>query len=144
MLVALVDPLHVGHEISHEWLRRQLKNVKKLRWASCAMTCLGYLRVLSNPAYPGGATPLSDAADTLRKLRANHTDHEYWSCELDMLEFGPETLGRIQGHKQLTDAYLVSLCAEQRGVLVTLDTKIEGSSWAKEFRGSILTISRSV
>src|SRR5713226_6496670 len=43
VLVALFDPAHVHHEAAHAWFGANRKN----RWATCALTENGFVRVLS-------------------------------------------------------------------------------------------------
>ncbi len=49
VLVALFDPMHVHHEAAHEWFALNRKD----RWATCPLTENAFVRVLSNPGYPG-------------------------------------------------------------------------------------------
>ena len=44
--------------------------------------------------------------------------YEFWP---DDLTYADAPLGRIQGHKQVTDAYLVALAAHHGGKLATFD-----------------------
>src|SRR5208283_2090850 len=64
VLIALFDPAHVHHEAAHRWFGVN----RKYRWATCPLTKNAFVRVLSNPAYPGQATTIEDALVRLRTL----------------------------------------------------------------------------
>ena len=49
VLIALLDAAHVHHRLATAWLARELK----FGWASCPITQLGCIRIMSQPAYPG-------------------------------------------------------------------------------------------
>jgi predicted nucleic acid-binding protein len=51
LLIALFDPAHVHHEAAHGWFARNGKDC----WATCPLTENAFVRILSNPAYPGWA-----------------------------------------------------------------------------------------
>ena len=50
--------------------------------------------------------------------------HEFWPDELDCVAADFPLNLRIGGHRQVTDAYLVSLARARSGCLVTLDRRI--------------------
>ncbi len=49
VLIALVDAAHVDHQTVHAWAAHGLGD----GWASCAITQNGFVRIISQPAYPG-------------------------------------------------------------------------------------------
>lgn len=55
----------------------------------------GFVRVVSQPAYPSGQRRLQEALDTLRRLkRAGRDSHEFWADEISLTDetvFGPST-----------------------------------------------------
>jgi len=57
VLIALFDPAHVHHEAAHTWFEVN----RKYRWATCPLTENAFIRVLSNPSYPGQSTTIEDA-----------------------------------------------------------------------------------
>ena len=57
------------------------------------------------------------AVAILRQVRMR-SGFEFWP---DSLSYADASLGHVRGHRQVTDAYLVSLAAERGGVLVTMD-----------------------
>ncbi|HWJ56793.1 MAG TPA: hypothetical protein VNR90_11235, partial [Vicinamibacterales bacterium] len=52
LLVALFDPDHVHHDISHDWFAEQ----RGVGWATCPLTENGLVRVLSSPRASTGLT----------------------------------------------------------------------------------------
>ena len=57
------------------------------------------------------------AVAILRQVRMR-SGFEFWP---DSLSYADASLGHVRGHRQVTDAYLVSLAAERGGVLATMD-----------------------
>lgn len=81
------------------------------------------MRLLSNPAFsPDALTP----ADAIALLRSNlaHPTHQFWPDDLGLLDAMASCEGRITGHQQITDAYLLGLALHRKGKLVTLDSSI--------------------
>lgn len=118
VLLALLDQDHVHHSRARRWLEEH----RDAGWASCAITQNGFLRIVSRPAYPNSITPSS--AVTLLRAATQTAHHEFWPCGISLLD---ETLvagRRINGHRQITDVYLLALAARTQGRLVTFDRSI--------------------
>ena len=118
MLLALLDAAHVHHERAKNWLMSQADP----SWASCPLTQNGFVRILSQPSYPGHLSVHSAA-----KLLAEATvsvHHEFWPDDLSLLDEAAFETTRIHGPGQLTDAYLLGLAAYRGGRLVALDRSI--------------------
>jgi uncharacterized protein len=115
VLLALLDADHSGHQVAQAWLASEAVR----GWASCAITQNGFVRVISQPAYP---SPVPPAAAIRRLAQATASPlHEFWPCDLEIMDeriFDPE---RIHGPGQLTDAYLLALAASRGGRFVTFD-----------------------
>lgn len=119
VLVALFDPLHINHEDAHLWFASHGRR----RWATCAITINGCIRVLSNPDYPSlTATPLQ-VVQRLRMLCARQ-NHEFWPEGISLLDEARLHWERITGHRQLTDVYLLSLAVARDAQLVTFDRSV--------------------
>lgn len=120
ILTALLWPAHEHHDAAHRWFEGR----RKARWATCAITQLGLIRLISNPAFSRDALSPTDA---LRLLFSNvaHENHEFWVEDLSVTEALADVPRALQGHKQLTDAYLLALASHHRGVLATFDRGIE-------------------
>jgi uncharacterized protein len=118
VLIALLDSDHVDHERARGWVDAEIVH----GWASCAITQNGFVRIISQPRYPGPVPP----AQAIRRLaRAAATEHhEYWSCSVSLLDDELIDYSRLHGHRQVTDAYLLALATANGGRFATLDQSI--------------------
>ena len=117
VLLALLDRDHIQHQPARSWVENEIRH----GWASCAITQNGFMRVRSQPGYPGAVSPrdavrrLADAAKTER--------HEYWRCDLSLLDASVFDHARIHGPRQFTDVYLLALAVHNGGRFVTFDRR---------------------
>ena len=122
-LVALFDPRHVNHAGAHHWFGTSCSS----DWATCSITEAGFIRVLSNPAYPTvSATP----DEVLRRLARFCTSggHSFWPDAVSLRDsLGDEAMRRLQGHNQVTDFHLAALASHHGGCLVTFDGRLQRS-----------------
>lgn len=116
VLIALFDEDHVHHSIARDWLIANASD----GWASCPITENGFVRVLSQPAYPGAINPAA-AMELLDGARISPT-HAFWPDDVSVLDVVTRT--RIHSPRQLTDLYLLALAAHHGGRFVTLDGRI--------------------
>lgn len=116
VLTALLWPAHEHHDAAHRWFGRR----SKAGWATCALTQLGFVRIVSNPAFSRDALSPTNAVALLAQNVA-HPAHEFWSDDLQV----PAAVGvlkrTLEGHRQVTDAYLLALASHRQGVLATFD-----------------------
>jgi toxin-antitoxin system PIN domain toxin len=120
VLVALSWPRHSGHVAALGWFTRHGRQ----GWASCPMTQAGLVRVLSSPSFSADAyTP----AAAVRMLQANleHPEHHFWPDDLGLLDALAQVHTPLQGHKQITDAYLLGLALHRQGRFVTADRSVK-------------------
>lgn len=115
MLLALLDADHVEHASAWEWLDADIAS----GWASCAITENGFVRVITQPRYPS-PVPTAQALDLLAGAREGG-DHEFWSCDVSLLDRGVVDASRLLGPRQVTDAYLLALAVSRGGRFVTFD-----------------------
>ena len=119
VLLAIAWPNHQFHTSAIAALASQG------RWATCALTQLGFIRLSSNPAAIATAKSPTEAADLLARLVADSL-HIY----LDTLPAPAsadwrDAFEQLLGHKQVTDAYLLRLAAANNAVLATFDRRLE-------------------
>lgn len=116
LLTALVWPAHEHHEAAHRWFAAR----GNASWATCPLTQLGFVRIVSNPAFSRDAL---SPVEALSLLAANlvHRGHEFWSDALPVPAALEPVEAALQGHNQLTDGYLLGLAYRQKGVLATFD-----------------------
>jgi toxin-antitoxin system PIN domain toxin len=115
VLLALLDSDHVDHEPASRWLDREITS----GWASCAITQNGFVRVISQPKYPSPVSPAL-AVELLAHACAT-VHHEFWPCEVSLLDPGVVDAERVHGPRQVTDAYLLALAVAHDGRFATFD-----------------------
>ena len=135
VLIAMAWPTHSGHEKVHEWLARHARE----GWATCPLTQIGFVRILSNPAFsPNALTP----AHALTLLHANlgHPAHRFWADELSFTQALEPFHPRLAGHQQVTDAYLLGLAMHKKGKLATMDGAVLGLLSGKDADRSFIEL----
>ncbi|MFN8105328.1 MAG: TA system VapC family ribonuclease toxin [Acidimicrobiia bacterium] len=118
VLLALFDADHVDHDRARRWVDGEIAS----GWASCAITQNGFVRIISQPRYPSPVTPAL-AMELLAEACAGPA-HEYWPCEISVLDSDLVDPTRIHGPRQVTDAYLLALATVNAGRFVTFDRAI--------------------
>lgn len=116
ILTALLWPAHEHHEVAHRWFGGRAN----APWATCSLTQLGFVRIVSNPAFSRDALSPVEALALLGENLA-HPAHEFWTDSLQVPAAVKGVEARLQGYKQLTDAYLLALAHRRKGVLATFD-----------------------
>ena len=121
VLVALSWPIHPFHSVA----RRRMEGSRE-RWATCALTQLGFIRISSSAsANPSPKTP--GEAASLLAIMTGDSLHVY----LDSLPPPTERwMRRALGTKQVTDAYLLALAEWNEAAFLTFDKRL------KELAGS--------
>lgn len=117
LLLALTDPMHLHHDIAHQWFAQKGKNA----WATCPITENGFVRIASNPKYPNQPGSTTAVLDILRQF-CSLPGHEFWPDIVSLHEKLPHTIAL--SHNQVTDIYLLALAQAHKGKLATLDQKI--------------------
>ena len=133
VLLAFGWKTHVHHAVVSNWMARFQDS-----WATCPLTQCGFVRISSNPKY--AQTPLSvpQAFEFLREI-TNHPSHIFWPDSADVRKLAIST-NILRGHKQITDAYLLSLAIQNAGRLVTLDQGIASLALTDGHRLALVTI----
>lgn len=116
ILTALLWPAHEHHEVAHRWFGSRAN----APWASCALTQLGFVRIVSNPAFSRDALSPVEALALLGENLA-HPAHEFWGDSGQVPVAVKGLVARLQGYRQLTDAYLLALAHRRKGVFATFD-----------------------
>lgn len=118
VLLALLDADHVDHEKAKAWISSEIEH----GWASCALTENGFVRIISQPRYPSPVAPREAIERLGRATRSEH--HEFWSCEVSLLDSQVVDPSRVYGPSQLTDIYLLALAVSKGGRFVTFDRSV--------------------
>jgi toxin-antitoxin system PIN domain toxin len=120
VLVAMAWPNHQFHLAAIQRLES-----RRNRWATCALTQLGFIRLSSNPAVvPSPRRPAEAAA--LLGVMVQDARHVYLEALPSPItqEFGVALEGLL-GHQQVTDAYLLALARRHKAAFVTFDARVK-------------------
>ena len=122
VLLALAWPNHQFHAAA---LRRLATGDQ---WATCALTELAFIRLSSNPA---AVTPATNPGQAVALLKEMLSDSRH--CYInELLSPGvPEVsgvFGKILGHRQVNDVYLLTLAKASKMRFLTFDSRLESLS----------------
>ena len=122
VLVALFDPVHVHHDLAHDWFADE----GAAGWATCPITENGFVRIVTNPVYRPDPLRPTVAIESLRKFCSN-SRHHFWPDTVSLCDESIFVTANLGNHRQLTDAYLLGLAKKMGGRLVTFDRTISAS-----------------
>jgi len=132
VLVALIDDSHTHHPLVVKWF----DTIKGQQWGICAFTEAGFLRVMTRPTT--GILTVREATGALESL-SRHPGYQFWPLSVGWSQATAPFSGRIFGHQQITDAYLLGLAVQEDGVFVTLDKAIHHMA-GPEFSRNLLVL----
>ncbi len=115
-LVALGWAAHQHHDTMVAWFNRHAKG----GWATCALTQSGFVRVLSQPAVASPALQVADLAAALQR-NLEHPAHRLLVLDFMFDEVMARCTGGVVGHRQITDAYLLTAAMRADARLLTFD-----------------------
>jgi hypothetical protein len=119
VLIALLDTNHEHHQIVGHWF-----TVHQWRRVSlCPLTEAGFLRITTNPKYPGIQRRMDEAIAVLQTFKG-HPDCWYQGIDKSWVDLTVGFARRVNGHRLVTDAYLLGLAIKNDCVLVTFDKGI--------------------
>lgn len=119
VLIALVDPAHVHHDLAHDWFAR----TGRKRFATCPITENALLRIVGHPKYPNSPGPPSVVAAALRGVRAL-PGHAFWPDAISLVDAQQVETALLSSHSRVTDGYLLALAKANGGRLATMDHKL--------------------
>jgi len=120
VLIALAWPNHQFHAAALHALE-----LSATRWATCALTQLGFIRISSQPAAIPTATTPGHAAALLASMVSDPM-HVYIGSLPSPVEKGAlKMFEEILGSKQVMDAYLVMLAERHHATLMTFDGRLK-------------------
>ncbi|HLH18810.1 MAG TPA: TA system VapC family ribonuclease toxin [Bryobacteraceae bacterium] len=126
VLVALSWPKQPSHASAQSWFT----GTGHKAWATNAITQVGLLRLLTNPAVTEGQVNSEAALEALRDMLAL-PGHQFWPLDhdihADLLPLAPQ----LRGHRLWTDALLLAQAARRGGVLVTFDAGVQALATGK-------------
>ncbi len=117
-LLALAWPNHQFHGAILARLGRR----PTPRWATCALTQLGFVRLSSNPKIVEVRKTPAEAVALLAELTRDR-QHTYVET-LPALPHSANVFRHLLGHQQVTDAYLLAVAVANGATLLTLDRRL--------------------
>jgi toxin-antitoxin system PIN domain toxin len=122
VLIALGWPNNKHHDSARRWFASIAAGDAGGNWATCPLTQCAFVRISTNPKAVGAALTPAQAVAAIARMTA-HEHHVFWADDLPLASpYFPAAA--LQGHQQITDAYLLALCASRGGRLATFDTAI--------------------
>lgn len=119
VLFIIHQPKHGDYRLVSRWLQGHAE----VRFATCPITQAGLLRLLTQGIEGLDRFPMDEALDALQGL-VRHPHHEFWPGAPAYLDATAPLSKRMQGYRQVTDAYLLGLAKHHGGKLATLDKAI--------------------
>ncbi len=119
-LIALAWPTHEHHPVMLRWFQRHSRD----SWSTNALTQGAFVRIVSQQAFAGQSIAIADVAELLLRNLA-HAKHRFTSLDFGFADVLGTCTGGIMGHRQLTDAWLLTSAIRNRLKLVTFDSGIE-------------------
>ena len=120
VLVALLWSRHEHHAAAQRWFALAARR----GWATCALTEVAFVRIVSNPAFSPEAVRPRQALAVLQ-ASLEHSSHRLWPDRWGYVALVEPFASTLVGHRQVTDAYLLALALRQDGKLATFDRGIE-------------------
>jgi len=118
-LVTLAWPNHVHHRQAVTWF----VGIRDDGWATCPITESGFVRVSSNTRVLPDARAPSEARALLAALRTKGV-HRFWEDDTSVVDDPCGVFAAAVGHRQVTDAHLLTLAIRRGGALATFDRGI--------------------
>jgi toxin-antitoxin system PIN domain toxin len=116
VLVALAWPNHIHHRRAVAWfVETRLEG-----WATCPTTESGFVRVSSNARAIQDARTPAESIHLLQRLQTTGR-HVFWKDGVSISRDPFGLFARVVGHRQMTDAHLLSVALSHGGCLATFD-----------------------
>ncbi|MBA2764285.1 MAG: VapC toxin family PIN domain ribonuclease [Thermoleophilaceae bacterium] len=123
-LVALAWDSHVHHATIRAWFAAH----SGAGWATCPITESGFVRVSSNAKVIPSAIGVEAARGVLAALRAAG-GHRFL---IDDVSIGDSDVPAIAGHRQVTDAHLLTLARRRAVRLVTFNRGVHALAGGRD------------
>lgn len=79
---------------------------------------------MSQPSYPSGIKQINDVTEKLRQATC-HVSHHFLSDNISLTDINVVNWRYIQGHRQITDVYLLALAVQHQARFVSFDQRID-------------------
>jgi toxin-antitoxin system PIN domain toxin len=120
VLLAWLWPSHQAHKAAHAWMRSHGHE----SWATCPITEMGFLRIITNPSFSPHVPAWSEAVEVLNLHTDGNRHHSFWQDTITLDAVNRQLGSRIKGSSQVTDAYLLALAMDHKGKMVTFDFRM--------------------
>ena len=135
----LIARIYEDH-LHHSSIKRWFDSGAQKTWATCGFTQSAFLRICSQRAFQ--SDPLS--IGQLRELLSHntrHLSHRYLPINVMADDVFEVCSGGLVGHRQVTDAWLLTIAVKSHAKLVTFDEGLESLlATPSERSRSILTL----
>lgn len=118
-LIALGWPTHEHHPRMVRWFRQHAR----AGWATTALTQAAFVRIVSQPAFSGRSIAVGEVGELLLRNTA-HPGHRLVDLDFGFAEVWATCTGGILGHRQITDAWLLTAAIRSGMKLLTFDAGI--------------------
>ena len=115
VLIALFWQNSEHHTKVYPWFQARAKH----QWFTCSITQLGFIRVVSSPGVRGAVEPRR--AIQLLQVNLSSRHHRFLADEQPPIHHLARFAPRLQGYRQVTDAYLLGIAIHHKVILATLD-----------------------
>lgn len=119
VLVALLWPRHVTHKPAVNWFA----SLHGGPWATCVLSQAGFVRLSSQSASPGSPNDPELAARVLKGATVVK-EHAYLPIDFDFSAVTSICTGGVIGHRQVTDAWLLTTAIRNNAKFVTFDKAV--------------------
>jgi toxin-antitoxin system PIN domain toxin len=120
VLIPLLWPQHVDERKVDAWFTANALS----SFATCSFTQAGFVRITSSLEIMRKRYSLHEARELLLTL-TQLPGHAFWPTTISYFEAAAPFQRRMQGPKQITDAYLLGIARHHGGKLATLDKAIK-------------------
>ena len=107
---------HVHHARTIAWFAETCVE----GWATCSVPEAGFVRPSSNARVIPDARRPREAIDLLARIRLL-SGHAFWPDDLSPTDADATAFARLVGHRQVTDAHLLTLRVRCGGMVATFD-----------------------
>src|SRR5713226_8965797 len=110
LLLALTDPMHIHHDIAHQWFA----HTGRPSWSTCPMTENGFVRIASHPNYPNRPGDVGAVLAILCRF-CTLAGHQFWTEDVSLRDL--LVSGMAVTYQHITDVYLLGLAMHKHGKL---------------------------
>lgn len=119
VLLALLWPTHPDFEVADAWFRAN----SRAGWATCAITQSGFIRISAQKSFQHSDRTIDAIAQGLEKATTS-SSHRFLNIDFPFQMVRKICTGGVVGHRQITDAYLLTLAIKNKAKFISLDAGV--------------------